>query len=584
MIQFTWLPVDAVAPDPPHLPLPGGEERWGGYEDPCQINGSRTPVDHTYLWWNGGRSAAWEKLTPFMLGVEAELFWSDAMSVAMIFSFPGYSCPDGSPIGQPIPQWGTRTIFGSRHDGFGAFAFLPTDMGEHIGGIVRSSPLAPAGLGGECLFTNIYVAMSSTTGGVAVVTPIVDGERLEHLQRNIGIVAEPEAPDYRRWEIGLHVDQGDFSAQGVRGTWIQVEVNVLDMTGCGNVEIHAVEVEWEAVTESHPGRTYAEEPQNDYVHEYIHPLVMGSRGGGLGVFNGTATDDMGSAFTGRASTEHLAPAGSGGECIFTNVYACFRRSNRNPVSVRITPYVDGVPHLPVSVTLPAVQQRVTDVWELGLHQDAGFSAQAVRGSWIQLDVEILTAVTAGLFQVEALEIEFEPVTEGYPGKPTGPGRDFREYTHDLPWPLLVGRAEGGLAVWDGSGASDAGAPVLGRAQTAPVAPAGIGGECIFTNLYPTFRRSNRNPVTVTLTPIVDNVERSPLSITLPGVDRRVTETYEIGLHVPLAHGGTEFAAQALRGCWWALRVDVSTGVPIGHFQLEGVELEVELVTESEDPA
>lgn len=146
----------------------------------------------------------------------------------------------------------------------------------------------------------------------------------------------------------------------------------------------------------------------------------------------------------------------------------------------------------------------------------------------------------------------------------------------------------------GEASDDAGTPVAGRFETNRIAPAGIGGEAIFTALV--LSVVHTAAVTVRMTPIVDDVVYDGVSapdavieVTLPQPLSGARTWYrkEFGLSQPWVVGGTDRGRFALRGTWLQLRIELEDlGVTIndalGEAIYEGCDLEWAAVAETAD--
>lgn len=143
--------------------------------------------------------------------------------------------------------------------------------------------------------------------------------------------------------------------------------------------------------------------------------------------------------------------------------------------------------------------------------------------------------------------------------------------------LFLGELGGNRLLQADVGFQDAALAVPIRAETVPAAPAGVGGEAIFSALYLVFTATM--VVTVDVTPIVDGVELETQQITLAGEVERETTHHELGLSIPLVHNLIERARFAPRGTWFSVRIDVPA-IADGDLIIDGVGLEHEIVRES----
>lgn len=131
----------------------------------------------------------------------------------------------------------------------------------------------------------------------------------------------------------------------------------------------------------------------------------------------------------------------------------------------------------------------------------------------------------------------------------------------------------------GQGTDDLGTGYTFRAKTRSYAPAGIGGECIFTNLYISLLRSNTEDMTIEIVPIVDGVAQDAVALVLEAVAAPLREVHEVGLAVFYPSAANPQIATAMRGCWFQTEVRSSGAIPAGRTVVEGIELEHEVVTE-----
>lgn len=151
--------------------------------------------------------------------------------------------------------------------------------------------------------------------------------------------------------------------------------------------------------------------------------------------------------------------------------------------------------------------------------------------------------------------------------------------------LGQGNAPAGAAILQvGTGVTDRGVAYELFAETARVAPGGTGGEAIFTRLYVALTWSVG--VTVRVTPIVDGVAEPACTVDLvlptPSDGRRQTDVKEIGLvrHLLGRDGVTPVVAVALRGTWFAVRLETVGAIAAGDLIGEGVDVEAEVVSTS----
>lgn len=151
--------------------------------------------------------------------------------------------------------------------------------------------------------------------------------------------------------------------------------------------------------------------------------------------------------------------------------------------------------------------------------------------------------------------------------------------------FFLGAGAGGTLHRWGAAPTDDGAPVVVRQETARFAPAGVGGEAIFTALIPVITYTAA--ATVRFTPIVDDVELTSAAVevvlTQPANGRRTRYRQELGLSIPLVRDNVDRGRFAVRGVWCQVRVEILTAIGLdalgtpGVVLLEGGELEYEVV-------
>lgn len=155
-------------------------------------------------------------------------------------------------------------------------------------------------------------------------------------------------------------------------------------------------------------------------------------------------------------------------------------------------------------------------------------------------------------------------------------------------PVLILGGRSGLtdashfALWASSGheyQADDSSPVQMRGETDAVAPAGVGGECTFDKVTLTFTHSMA--VTLRITPILDGepLTSEARNVTLPAWPARKSTAIEFVLSRGFMENGVEVLRYALRGCWFAVRID-SGPLGAGDLLIEPGTLEYTVVTES----
>lgn len=149
----------------------------------------------------------------------------------------------------------TPRLFGGAGDGLLLAGSTYLDDGEAYDALGKSNRVAPAGTGGECIFTSLYVTVTTYASDTRlVVTPYVDGVALAAQIINVPGVASSQG-EVNVFELGLSIPYVVAMVERLRyyprGTWLQVLVN----TDSGNVAlaaqlVNSIEAEYEVVRET----------------------------------------------------------------------------------------------------------------------------------------------------------------------------------------------------------------------------------------------------------------------------------------------------------------------------------------------
>lgn len=142
--------------------------------------------------------------------------------------------------------------------------------------------------------------------------------------------------------------------------------------------------------------------------------------GGNGVFQTLFVDgtvgvhqDDGVAFQARALSDPVAPAGLHGECIFPAFWLTV--THTMAVTLRVTPYVDGVALETRDIALTTKATLTTETFELGLTVPLGGSRSAPRGARFAAKVETLVggapSIATGDLRLDQSLLEYEVVRE-----------------------------------------------------------------------------------------------------------------------------------------------------------------------------
>lgn len=124
------------------------------------------------------------------------------------------------------------------------------------------------------------------------------------------------------------------------------------------------------------------------------------------------------------------------------------------------------------------------------------------------------------------------------------------------------------------------------AKTNRYAPAGAGGEAIFTSLYAVV--THTATMTLYITPILDGtaLETQQIALVQNAQAARQTRAFELGLSVPVLVGGVEKGRVSPRGTWLQVLVETrfaTNGQTPAQVLIDGLEMEYQVVRESQQP-
>lgn len=155
--------------------------------------------------------------------------------------------------------------------------------------------------------------------------------------------------------------------------------------------------------------------------------------------------------------------------------------------------------------------------------------------------------------------------------------------------LVFGAAPGGegavLYRCDGSG-SDAGEPIVAKAEPRATAPAGARGEVAIHNIYLVLH--HQAAIALSVTPVLDDVPQVDAAYVFEAPDRSrtVRESLEIPVVVPYESGGKVFSYHAPRGRWITVALEaewLGGELDEGELTIDGLEVELEVVRDSLTP-
>lgn len=140
---------------------------------------------------------------------------------------------------------------------------------------------------------------------------------------------------------------------------------------------------------------------------------------------------------------------------------------------------------------------------------------------------------------------------------------------------------GGTLLEADRGYTDGGAAYELCVQTNPIAPAGVGGEAIFTTAYVVLTFSG--PFQIRITPILDGIPLWDEATTLAGASvltERQTHRFEIAMLQTLYRDGVAKYRHSLRGTWFALLIEMPCpATDDTDLILEGAQIDVEIVSQ-----
>lgn len=292
----------------------------------------------------------------------------------------------------------------------------------------------------------------------------------------------------------------------------------------------------------------------------------------------------GEILQGRIRPNPIAPGGLGASCVFHNLYLAVETWTGG--WMQVTPVVNGekMDDEAMSFAIPYSDEgRALHRFEVPLtreYDDGGgvVSRAGAVGTWVTCEIDFLDAWGCGRMEVSGLEVEFEVLHNHQLGLAyTGETKPLPTRVPRTTW--FIGTDGGGL-LRGGQGIEDDGTDYGFLIQTNDLAPAGVGGECLFYNVFVAVTRNNASDFDVECIPIVDGVELEGETLTFVGVSETVTEMQVVSLSQPFLLDSVEVSRYHPRGAWFSFRLQ-SDLAPDGIFEVDGIELEKETLTESE---
>jgi hypothetical protein len=298
----------------------------------------------------------------------------------------------------------------------------PTDDEHPIVAWARTREIAPFGIRVEGAYTDVYFNLSAWTTGLVHLTPVVDGERREDCRRTIEFTSDGLTEFTKRYELALYEPimdgEEEIGRRALRGTFFRLEVEVIDLIGTGRVNVGGFEVHASPVVNTHPDQVYTvEEAVRRELHGTSRSFMLGlAESTGELLAYGTTEQDAGEDIPLLARSVPAAPAGPGGEVTFRQVSIPVYRYNKVPVTLNVTPIVDGVAYPIIPIELAPTGQPVRETHHLDIYRPMIVDGEevgrnAIRGTWWVMDIRADAGVADGTIRVGQAELEVEPVTE-----------------------------------------------------------------------------------------------------------------------------------------------------------------------------
>jgi hypothetical protein len=307
------------------------------------------------------------------------------------------------------------------------------DAATPVEAIVVPNWVAPGGIAADVLFSTLYLTLTWSTQVTVRVTPMLNGRRLDAEAVELELLPN-DPPVTRTFEIQLSeavLDNDiEVTRTGLRGTWFTFEIRTVGLLGCADLFFEGAELEYTVLRETQPGVTFFAPAAQPPAAPPVGPTLLFGGQGGFGplyAFDEGASDD-GATVEAVAEPNAVAPAGVGGECIFSTLWLAITHRNAAPLTLRITPLVDFQPlqqaivreDLTISdeiVIAPSPTGWLTEVIEVGLSvpiESGGVELGRVapRGAWFSFRLELVSPLADGDDLIlEAAELEYTRVRE-----------------------------------------------------------------------------------------------------------------------------------------------------------------------------
>jgi hypothetical protein len=260
------------------------------------------------------------------------------------------------------------------------FGGYEIEAGRPVTARITPNAIAPEGYGGECLFQSIVVVCEHFSDIQIGIVPILNGERLDQYAQEEVFIGPGDRAALRRYEVPLYREFEDAVVEGsadppvdrfkygLRGAFISFEMTIVDLCGVG-LQLPGVWVEYLPLRETqNTGIVYTEDLVRAPAFIPSGQTYMGTKGYNRVLKSAAGTTDDGVSVEARIFTNPVSPAGAGGECHFKRISLTLKRWNANDMDLKVTPYLDGEPLGPITVSYKATTAPVQEITEIDLAQ------------------------------------------------------------------------------------------------------------------------------------------------------------------------------------------------------------------------
>ena len=290
------------------------------------------------------------------------------------------------------------------------FGQADDDAGSPIVSRMVHRAIAPMGAVGEAIFTHVRPTLTVEGEAQVTLTPIIDGEELTGEAASRTYIAAGQRTLTPEMELG----RGSSGRRHLRGTWFRLKVELEQTENSGYVSLDALEIEFEPVRETTEALTFHQENLQPAALSLPTRFYFGASNT-VGRF-GASRDDMGAAVELIASSNPLAPAGTGQEAIFRNLYLALTRANPSDVPLNVEAVVDETRYTVATRTLEGVAGPKLELLEIPLttaimRSGSPVGRRHLRGTWCEFRLDTDGTLPDGDLVLEAAGLEFEPVQE-----------------------------------------------------------------------------------------------------------------------------------------------------------------------------